>query len=46
MPLLKCSASKAKPKIGIRYIIDPKKAALSYVGKKTDKNLLEIFKNA
>ena len=28
MPLLKCSASKAKPKIGIRYIIDPKKAAI------------------
>lgn len=27
MPLLKCSASKAKPKDGIAYIIDPKKAA-------------------
>lgn len=28
MPLLKCSASKARPKNGIRYIIDPKKAAI------------------
>ena len=27
MPLFKCSASKAKPKNGIRYITDPKKAA-------------------
>lgn len=27
-------------------LLDPKKAALSYVGKKADKNLLEIFKNA
>lgn len=27
MPLLKCSASKARPKNGIRYITDPKKAA-------------------
>ena len=27
MPLFKCSASKARPKIGIRYIIDPNKAA-------------------
>ena len=28
MPLLKCSASKARPKNGIRYITDPKKAAI------------------
>ena len=28
MPLLKCSASKAKPKDGITYIIDPKKAEI------------------
>ena len=28
MPLLKCSASKARPKNGIKYIIDPKKAAI------------------
>lgn len=28
MPLLKCSASKAKPKNGIGYIADPKKAAI------------------
>ena len=27
MPIFKCSASKAKPKDGIRYITDPKKAA-------------------
>ena len=27
MPLFKCSASRARPKIGIRYIIDPNKAA-------------------
>ena len=27
MPLLKCSASKARPKNGIRYITDPNKAA-------------------
>lgn len=27
MPLFKCNASKAKPKNGIRYITDPKKAA-------------------
>lgn len=27
MPLFKCSASKARPKNGIRYITDPKKAA-------------------
>ena len=27
MPLFKCSASKAKPKNGIGYITDPKKAA-------------------
>ena len=27
-------------------LLDPKKAALSYVGKKAGKNLLEIFKNA
>ncbi len=36
MPLLKCSASKAKPKNGIRYITDPKKAAIVSV-----KNLFE-----
>ena len=36
MPLLKCSASKAKPKIGITYITDPKKAA--YV---SSRNLFE-----
>ena len=36
MPLFKCSASKAKPKNGIRYITDPKKAA--YV---SAKNLFE-----
>ena len=28
MPLFKCSASKAKPKNGIRYITDPQKAAI------------------
>lgn len=28
MPLLKCSASKARPKNGIGYIADPKKAAI------------------
>ena len=28
MPLLKCSASKARPKNGIGYITDPKKAAI------------------
>ena len=28
MPLLKCSASKAKPKNGITYITDPKKAKI------------------
>ncbi len=28
MPLLKCSASKAKPKNGIAYITDPKKAEI------------------
>ncbi len=28
MPLLKCSASKAKPKDGIAYITDPKKAEI------------------
>ena len=28
MPLLKCSASKARPKNGIEYITDPKKAAI------------------
>ena len=28
MPLLKCSASKARPKNGIKYITDPKKAAI------------------
>ena len=28
MPLFKCSASKARPKNGIRYITDPKKAAI------------------
>lgn len=28
MPLLKCIASKARPKNGIRYITDPKKAAI------------------
>ena len=28
MPLFKCSASKAKPKNGIRYITDPKKAKI------------------
>lgn len=28
MPLLRCSASKARPKNGIRYITDPKKAAI------------------
>lgn len=28
MPLFKCSASKAKPKNGIGYITDPKKAAI------------------
>ena len=36
MPLFKCSASKAKPKNGIRYITDPKKAAIVSV-----KNLFE-----
>lgn len=36
MPLLKCSASKAKPKDGITYITNPKKAA--YV---SSKNLFE-----
>lgn len=36
MPLLKCSASKARPKNGIRYITDPKKAAIVSV-----KNLFE-----
>ncbi len=36
MPLLKCSASKAKPKNGITYITDPKKAA--YV---SSRNLFE-----
>ena len=36
MPLLKCSASKAKPKNGIGYITDPKKAAIVSV-----KNLFE-----
>ncbi len=36
MPLLKCSASKARPKNGIRYITDPKKAAIMSV-----KNLFE-----
>ena len=36
MPLFKCSASKAKPKNGIRYITDPKKA--SFV---SAKNLFE-----
>lgn len=28
MPILKCSASKARPKNGIRYITDPKKAEI------------------
>lgn len=28
MPLLKCSASKARPKNGIEYITEPKKAAI------------------
>ena len=36
MPLFKCSASKARPKNGIRYITDPKKAAIVSV-----KNLFE-----
>lgn len=36
MPLLKCSASKAKPRNGITYITDPKKA--SYV---SSRNLFE-----
>ena len=36
MPLLKCSASKARPKNGIGYITDPKKAAIVSV-----KNLFE-----
>lgn len=36
MPLLKCSASKAKPKYGITYITNPKKA--SYV---SSRNLFE-----
>lgn len=36
MPLFKCSASKAKPKNGIRYITDPKKAEIVSV-----KNLFE-----
>lgn len=36
MPLLKSSASKARPKNGIRYITDPKKAAIVSV-----KNLFE-----
>lgn len=36
MPLLKCNASKAKPKDGITYITDPKKAA--YV---SSRNLFE-----
>lgn len=36
MPLLKCSASKAKPRNGITYITDPKKAA--YV---SSRNLFE-----
>lgn len=36
MPLFKCSASKAKPKNGIRYITDQNKAA--YV---SAKNLFE-----
>ena len=36
MPLLKCSASKAKPKNGITYITNPKKAA--YV---SSRNLFE-----
>ena len=36
MPILKCCASKARPKNGIRYITDPKKAAIVSV-----KNLFE-----
>lgn len=36
MPLLKCSASKARPKNGIRYITDPKKAAIVSVKKLFD----------
>ena len=36
MPLFKCSASKARPKNGIGYITDPKKAAIVSV-----KNLFE-----
>ena len=36
MPLLKCSASKARPKNGIGYITDPNKAAIVSV-----KNLFE-----
>lgn len=36
MPLLKCSASKARSNSGIRYITDPNKAAIVSV-----KNLFE-----
>ena len=36
MPLFKCSASKARPKNGIGYITEPKKAAIVSV-----KNLFE-----
>ena len=33
MPLLKCSASKAKPKNGIAYITDEKKAKIVSVAR-------------
>lgn len=44
MPLLKCSASKAKPRNGITYITDPKKA--SYVSSRNlfeDEDFVEQF---